>query len=297
MTTYLSSHGAVWPIDPNWLDYKGKDSNWAILQAGNLFVFGLNNPVFWQDPLGLFAWNEHPNHWFDLSIEVHNAGGTFRWICPSANIAEVLIFGVTVTFGLGQEGVRLRCSFPNANPQSAGIMVRADTFYSTVVNAATEMIFLGGHHAFGGLPAYHLHVSMFVSPNSYFFTHPDFIETGWGNVRLATISGTGEFGISRNILHAVSAINSSHYITRDNLLFKNHLHTGEGMVQQLFNAHEHFGRFHNRRFMYTPAGLLGRNSTSVTIGLLNAVGLDHGMTGRPRAVGIQSAIGSIFFGR
>jgi len=29
------------------------ENNWAILQAGNLYTFGLNNPVMWADPSGL----------------------------------------------------------------------------------------------------------------------------------------------------------------------------------------------------------------------------------------------------
>jgi len=34
-------------------------NQWAIMQAGNLFVFGVNNPVRWTDPLGLWTKDIH----------------------------------------------------------------------------------------------------------------------------------------------------------------------------------------------------------------------------------------------
>jgi len=259
------------------------------IQAGNLYMFVMHNPVRWLDPLGLFAWNEDDDHWFDIGREVRDAGGSFS---RPGNTAWISVFGVDVSFRVGDDGVRV----------SAGgrMMVRADTFYSAIVNAATEIIFLGGHNAFDILPAYHLHVSMFVSRDSAFHANAYFTER-WSGVWHATLSGTGVLGLSRNLygIYAVSQVNSSDYFNRNNLRFINHLHTGVGMVEQLFNAHDHFTTYHSRRFGYGPAGVtINRvNSTSITIGLLNAVGLDHGLTPaqQRRAVGIQSTVPPIFW--
>ena len=41
--------------DPYWGIHNFQNCNWSILQAGNLFVFCVNNPIFWHDPLGLSA--------------------------------------------------------------------------------------------------------------------------------------------------------------------------------------------------------------------------------------------------
>jgi len=72
----------------------------------------------------------------------------------------------------------------------------------------------------------------------------------------------------------------------------------QGMAGSLFNAHGHFEAHHSWTFQYTPAGMSGFNSTSVTIGLLNAVGLDHRLSGsdRTRSVGINNPVPSRFFG-
>ena len=43
--------------DPHWTIANHKDNNHAILQAGNLFVFAINNPVMFIDPSGLYIVN------------------------------------------------------------------------------------------------------------------------------------------------------------------------------------------------------------------------------------------------
>jgi len=73
-----------WPIDPEWMDYKGKDSNLAILQAGNLFVFTMNNPVRWIDPWGLFAVENAVL--LEYILEMNN--GTITSASPSASGTE-----------------------------------------------------------------------------------------------------------------------------------------------------------------------------------------------------------------
>jgi len=45
----------IWRLDPHWQAYKGQSSNSAILQASNLFVFTMNNPVMWVEPSGMVA--------------------------------------------------------------------------------------------------------------------------------------------------------------------------------------------------------------------------------------------------
>jgi len=259
-------------------------------QAGNLYLFVMHNPVRWIDPLGLFAWNEADDHMFNLTHEVGNAGGTMT---RSGNSVSVSIWGVTVNFDTSMDGV--------STGRLDRFMVRADVFYSAVVNAAQEIMFLGGHSALGGLPIPHMHISMFVSKNSPYWYHPAFNSFGirWGSVRHATISGNAQndnllavVGVTR----AISEVNRVDragvgYLDRSGLMFLNHLHTGTGMVTQLFAAHNHFMYDSNMRFPYalvpghgiwgtTPPGfgLPRYNSTSVTLSLLGAVGLNHGLS-------------------
>ena len=139
---------------------------------------------------------------------------------------------------------------------------------------------------------------MFVSENSSYWNHDAFEgSTRWGSVRFATISG----GASRSI-HAISEVNRREYLDRAGLRFINHLHTGTGMITQLFEAHNHFMDHHSSRFPYAPLPTRGSpafNSTSITISLLNAVGLDHRMSSSQQrwAVGMGSHIHSRYFGR
>ena len=261
----------------------------AIKQASNLFAFVMNNPTRWLDPWGLFAWNEADDHWFALRHEVENAGGSVSWNARTYT-ATASIFGVSVSFARGSDGVRIT---------NNRMYVRADTFYSTVVNAAREMVFLGAH---GGVarhnPVPHLHISMFISENSRYWSDSAFADnTRWGNVRFATISG----GASRSI-HVISVINSMNYLDRAGLRFVNHLYTGTGMITQLFEAHNHFMDNHSRSFNYAllPARRAPAfNSTSMVISLLNAIELDHRMTNSQRrfAIGIGSEIHPRNFGR
>jgi len=265
------------------------DSPLNILQAGNLFMFVMHNPVRWSDPWGLFAWNEDDDHWFDLMYEVNKAGGTFDGI-PRSMAAIISIWGVNLRFDGSMAGVEFR---------NGRMHVRADLFYSSVVAAATEILFLGAH---GGVfqqnPVPHMHISMFISENSHYWNSNAFSNnTRWGNVRYASLSGGASISA-----HVISVVNSMNYLDRPGLRFSNHLHTGVGMATQLFEVHNYFMTNHNQGFRY--ALLPGRNapaynSTSMVISLLNAVGLHHGMTSSQQrfAIGMGSVIHPRNFGR
>ena len=153
------------------------------------------------------------------------------------------------------------------------------------------MTFLGGHTA--NLPltdAYHMHIAMFVARGHDFFTTEHFrYNTRWGH-RCAFISGT-----AGGFLRTVGAINNDTYLERANRQFWNHLYTGVGMVEQMFDARNYFMNYHSRTFPWN-----GRwtNSTSFTIGLVNAMGLNHGLSSAQvaRATGIGNAFAARYFG-
>ena len=188
-----------------------------------------------------------------------------------------------VTFRAGDDGVsNLFNTF----------MVRADTFYSTIVGAAGgEMVFLGGHGAFGGtFSAYHMHIAMFISGGDFWDDRAFANNERWG-LRYAFISGTMGFP-----MRTVGAINNDSYLVRANRSFFNHLYSGTGMVQQLFSGHNHFMDNHRRTFAYSG---LWTNSTSYTIGLVRSMGLSHGMSPAQIASsrGINNAFAPRYFGR
>jgi len=263
-------------------------------------MFVMHNPVMWADPTGLFAWNEANDHWFNIQSEVWGAGGSIDFHNGFINVS---VFGVNVRFDSHQDGVQW-------GSYRSCVRVRADLFYSSVVAAAQEMIFLGGHtalHHRNPFPADHLHISMFMSASRFNYLSgnnaPDFLgyfsgRIRWGNVHYATLSG-GKGGQS-----AISEVNRLPYLDRAGLNFVNHLHTGTGKIAELFAAHNHFMGHHSTCFTYAilpvPGWLAQEfNSTSIAIGLLNAVGLDHGMTDAQlrRAIGINRQIAPHYFGR
>jgi len=274
----------------------------TITQAGNLYMYVMHNPVKWLDPTGLFAWNEANDHWFNIQSEVWGAGGSIDFHNGFINVS---IFGVTVRFYSHQDGVQW------GNYRSC-VRVRADLFYRTIVNAATEMIFLGGHRAFDTFNAYHLHIAMFMSPDRFDYlsqngnpSHLAYFGTKWGGVRFAFLSGAGTPGFSWSRgagLFAESGVNLNNYFERSNLQFFNHIHTGTGKIERLFNAHTHFSTYYSRNFFWgaipIPMDPWSANSTSVALGLLNAAGLDPGFTTEQqrRAIGRGSTIPSGFFG-
>ena len=154
------------------------------------------------------------------------------------------------------------------------------------------MTFLGGHTAnIPGTNDFHMHIAMFVARGHAFYYDDAFAgNTRWG-LRYAFISGTmGGF------FRTQGDINRDSYLERANRQFWNRIHTGVGMVEQLFAAHDYFMKNHSSTF---PWNGVWTNSTSFTIGLVNAVGLNHGLTSAQiaRARGIDNAFAARYFGR
>ena len=256
-----------------------------MMQAGNLFMFVMHNPVRWTDPWGLFAWNENDLALIDISrqnTEYH--GGIFT---AGNGYVTINIWDVEVTFRNTDRWVITAGNRP--------IKVRADIFYQAFINAAGgEMVFLGGHGAFFGIfTAPHLHIAMFAAPGTDGYN--SLLEAGsnltrWG-LRHGYISGTmGGFARTRG------QINGSAYMTRANRQFFNHLSSNVGTITALFDGYVHFRDNHNSTFAYS-----GRwtNSTSYTIGLVNAMGLNHGLSATQvrQAWGINNAFAARYFGR
>ena len=172
--------------------------------------------------------------------------------------------------------------------------VRADVFYQTLINSAGgEMVWLGGHRAFDRFDNYHLHIAMIASPsnenwyNRFYNLDEDF--TRWG-LRYGFISGSMGSGNSTN-----GSVNAMNYFNRPNLQFWNHLFSGSGMIEELFLGQEYFMDNYSRTF---PWNAFWINSTSFTIGLLNAVGLEHRLSVEQigRAIGIDNAFALQNFG-
>ena len=268
-----------------------QDSPIAMLQAANLYVFTMNNPIRWIDPSGLSARSAIDGLFSLTQNEIRALGGSF-----TMNRTGTAIW--TITFG--NTTFRTDGNFQLGGGSIQCGSTRGGSFVTdTVMRGSSEMVTLGGHSAFGFMPAPHLHISMFITSRSSSWWDSEYFS---GNsllgdtIRFATISGTGELGLTwrLGVGYLTSEVNRRRYFERDNLLFVNHLYSGSGMVQGLFEAHNHFSTYYNRRFGYTA----NRNSTSVVVGLLNAVGLDHGFTEEQerRALGTNRAIRPRFFG-
>ena len=163
------------------------------------------------------------------------------------------------------------------------------------------MTFLGGHGAFGGrFSAPHMFVAMFVSPTHQYYYNM-FYEwedtfTSW-ELRFGFFSGGGAPGFGGiNPVRTIGQENATNYLLRPDLLFWNHLSSDIGAVTSLNDGNRHFMGNHSRTFPYS-----GRwtNSTSFTIGLVNAVGLNHGLSAEQvrSAWGINNAFDARYFGR
>ena len=300
------------------------------MQAGNLYVFVKNNPVMFIDPWGLAAgwagtWCSVQERNVITATSPGGSQGPSIWASSggssggsSSTLGSHSIHTVTHPSGLVTTSFHCRVtgnwvggfdsSGWSATPSGVGSNIRTPIsnlidFGARYVSGNgwthpdlihnTEMIFLGGHGAFNGrFRAYHMHIAMFVSSGSSWWYHEAFVNntTRWG-FRYAYISGTmGGF------FRTEGAINAADYMGRANRQFWNHLYSGNGMVQQLFDGFHYFDDNHRRTFAYS-----GRwtNSTSFTIGLVNAVGLNHGLSSEQvaRAWGINNAFDARYFGR
>jgi len=163
------------------------------------------------------------------------------------------------------------------------------------------MVFLGGHTAnFPFVSAYFMHIAMIVSSahedlyNKFKDRNEDF--TSWG-LRFMFLSGGAGAGFGGiNPGRTIGHVNISNYFQREDRRFWNHLYSDAGMIQQLFAGRNYFMDNHSRTFPYS-----GRwtNSTSFTIGLVNAMGLNHRLTPAQIANswGINNAFDARYFGR
>jgi len=243
----------------------------AIMQSANLFVFVMNNPVRWLDPLGLFAWNEGNDHWFALRQEVESAGGSVSWNARTAT-ATASIFGVNVNFARGSDGVRMTDN---------RMYVRADTFYNAVVGAAGHMAFVGGMTAFGSgtrLPQ-HASIQIFIAPGNELWDTGHFNRI-WGSVGHATIGG---FTANRNfsgIRGAVGEIGEP-MVGLINDGFDRYLNALNSMTrlpwvttEQILNMFSGVQVFTAQGAIpYNPTGVGGHNSNSFIAGLLTHAGV------------------------
>lgn len=215
-----------------------------------------------------FMWNEPAEHWLELE-RVWEIGGSFtaNWDeHHSTGFATVSIWGVKVIFHIGDYGVNFR---PDR------IMVRADVFYNKIVCAAQEMVFLGGHYAFGRTAAgLHVYLTIFVSPESEYYDTRYFSRNSKFGFQYATLGG-GVMGTRlRSHMNRLTDIS---FCTKR---LMQHLYSGTDMVNRLMKAH-HYSLKH-RGFYYNPfAGLrffgaVGFNSNSILSGLLHAIGFHPG---------------------
>ena len=279
-------------------------------QSGNLFMFVMHNPVRFRDPLGLFAWNEADDDWIVVTRgTTEGAGGTFSQnfrINASNNLlyisTNISIWGVDFSFSHSP----IFEYFANdlIRGHYGGISVRADLFYQTVLAAAGgEIAFLGGHTAnIPGASAYHMHIAIFavqirdadnIAYNRLRRAGSENIR--WGVIRYGYISGGSSslIGLGGRV---IGGVNTSSYTTRANRQFFHHLGSGVGTGANLFGGLDHFMANHNRAFWWS-----GRwtNSTSFTIGLVNAMGHSHGLSATQIANswGIDNAFSARHFGR
>ncbi len=229
----------------------------------NWYVYCGNNPVNLTDPWGLApGWNESNDHWFALRYEIEDAGGSVSWN-GNTRTATASVYGVSVDFKIGNVGVELR---------NGVTYVRADTFYSGVVNSATEMGFLGTHSV--ALGNYHTSTIMFVSKDSDYHGTTNFKDNvRWGDVQFATLgAGDGNGKLQ-------SDINRTKDKNLDIKVSMQWLYSGIGTTKNLFTAESHYRTNYNNLnydLFPTPGRTKwygkGYNSNSFTAGLLNSVG-------------------------
>ena len=96
------------------------------MEAANLFVFVMNNPVRFVDPLGLFAVRSNDDVWFPLRSAVENTPrGSIAWSVGEST-ATVALWGNTARFNASMDGVRI----DSDNRMS----VRSDVFARELLN-------------------------------------------------------------------------------------------------------------------------------------------------------------------
>jgi hypothetical protein len=238
--------------------------------------------------------------------EIIALGGSYERRGVPWNRRSEITFGDTTfrddgTFREGNRG-----AWTTVASQSSNFILDA------VMRGEPEMIMLGAHGAFAGaVSVYHMHIAMFVTEESRSVweneAFQEFNSLLGGSIRVAYISG----GMPVRPYLALE-LNRQDYINRRNLFgridepyFVNHVFSGTGMANQLLDAQVFFEREGGPNFRYwaVPGAHWGDvyNSTSVTISLLNALDLEHGISGfrniihRARSWGINEIIPAHYF--
>jgi len=259
----------------------------------NWYEYAGGNPVRFIDPLGLFAWNEDDDHWFDLKAEVEKVGGRIRYQQDRFMGSWVVdVYGVTVTFSGNSDGVK---SFARSYGKP---FVRADVFYSSVVRAAGgEMVFLGGHPAFDGwffaMGSLHTYAMMFVSSESVHWNARYFENNEKWGLQYATLGGTASQATDMRLQIVANVASDLEF---DKRTFQKHLFTGKGAIDKLLEAHNSQGRGWVYGSLLVP-GVRGIHiSNNILSGLLHVAGIHPGKL-EHLAIGWDYPTPDSFFGR
>ena len=167
----------------NYDPHKGRFTQEDPIRWGhNWYCFAIQNPIMFVDPWGLAPQWVESNDVYLLRDQVEAAGGSIVW-CSTTYTARTTVFGVTVDFTQGNDGVWI-----DANGR---MQVDSNVFYSTILAEAGEMAFVGSHEVhFGGrnTGARHAGIVIFASPDSPFYNYDIFANNYiFGNNRFATL--------------------------------------------------------------------------------------------------------------
>lgn len=70
--------------DPVIRNDRAMPSPWAILQSGNLYVYVMNNPVYWLDPSGWFAAPARIHNWVVADVASRHGLESNHWVTSDA---------------------------------------------------------------------------------------------------------------------------------------------------------------------------------------------------------------------
>ena len=219
-----------------------------------------------------------------LRQATQTAGGNASWSTASSTM-NVNIYGVNVSFRLGNDGVREIAGM--GLTVADRVAVRADVFYPAVVNVAREIVFVGAHEVVLGVPTgrYHTCVMIFVSPQSPWHNNlrgflPE--HTRWG-IRYAAIGGRSweDNAFLQNFLEVVYS--NQYDVNLDTKVVMRHLYTETqsnlNLVRDFYDVAAHYFDNSNRIVPYMMIPRSGRyefNSNSFVSGFLQCFGYATG---------------------